>query len=355
MTTSKKNLSPNVLDLFCGAGGFAEGFRQAGYKIIAGIDFDDNALTTFEFNFPEALTIKKDLSRDYIEGMDKIFSHKIDVIIGGPPCQGFSVAGKRLKDDPRNTLYKAYLHLIKALKPKAIVIENVPTIMGLYGGVIGKQIIEDIEHLTYKVKVYKLLASDYGIPQTRKRIFFVGILGKGDFKIPEGKYTNSPLTTKTAISDLPLLDNNPGASKLPYLQQASNDYQRELRKDSEMIYNHEAVIHLPRTVKIIKMVPDGGNYKSLPKELWSTRKVNIAWTRMNSEKPCFTIDAGHNHHFHYKANRVPTVRECARIQSFPDKFRFFGNRTSQYRQVGNAVPPKLARIIGEALKGVVKK
>jgi len=140
----------NVLDLFCGAGGFSEGFRQSGYNILAGIDNDKNALDTFAKNFPEAVTIQKDLSEDNFSGMDKIIDEQIDVIIGGPPCQGFSVAGKRLKDDPRNVLYKAYLHLIKHFNPQAIVIENVPTILGLYGGVIGKQIVEDLEQLKYK-------------------------------------------------------------------------------------------------------------------------------------------------------------------------------------------------------------
>lgn len=344
----------NVLDLFCGAGGFSEGFRQAGYKIIAGLDNDEQALTTYQFNFSEALAIKKDLS-DNLEGLEKVFSHKIDVIIGGPPCQGFSVAGKRMKDDPRNTLYKAYLHLIKELKPRAVVVENVPTIMGLYGGEIGKQIVEDFEQLSYGMKVFKLLACDYGIPQTRKRIFFVGVRGKNSFQLPAGQFIKNPLSAKDAIDDLPLLENNPGAPELRYAAPAHNSYQRSMRNGSKVLFNHEAVIHKPRTIEIIKMVPDGGNYKSLPKELWSTRKVNIAWTRMNSKKPCFTIDAGHNHHFHYKANRVPTVRECARIQSFPDRFRFFGKRTSQYRQVGNAVPPQLARIIAESLKGVLLK
>ena len=122
-----------------------------------------------------------------------------------------------------------------------------------------------------------------------------------------------------------------------------------MRNKSDILYNHEAVKHTEKTKNIIAMVPDGGNYKCLPMHLQSTRKVNIAWTRMNSSKPCFTIDAGHNHHFHYLANRVPTVRECARIQSFPDNFIFTGNRTSQYRQVGNAVPPLVAEQIALVL------
>lgn len=344
----------NVLDLFCGAGGFSEGFRQAGYDILAGIDNNKSALETFKKNFMDSIVIEKDLAEDNFKGLEPIINNNVDVIIGGPPCQGFSVAGKRLKDDPRNILYKAYLHLIRHFKPKAIVIENVPTILGLYAGQIGKQIIEDLEQLKYKIKVYKLLASDYGVPQTRKRVFFVGLSEEKEFTLLEGTYKNNPITSKMAISDLPLLNDFLGEFKMDYLVEPLNEYQKKMRKKSQFIWNHEAVDHKQKTIDIINMVPDGGNYKDLPRDLWETRKVNIAWTRMNSKKPCFTIDAGHNHHFHYKANRVPTVRECARIQSFPDKFIFYSNRTSQYRQVGNAVPPILAKAIGDSLREVIK-
>ena len=122
-----------------------------------------------------------------------------------------------------------------------------------------------------------------------------------------------------------------------------------------MIKNHSISIHKEQTKQIISMVPDGGNYKDLPVELQSTRKVNIAWTRMNSEKPCFTIDTGHNHHFHYKENRVPTVRESARIQSFPDVFEFIGIKTSQLKQVGNAVPPIMAEAIAKQVIEVIER
>ena len=155
---------------------------------------------------------------------------------------------------------------------------------------------------------------------------------------------------KDAIGDLDFVpDDRVLGEDLPYEIAPQNEYQRAMREGSNRVLNHSITIHNPRTKEIIGMVPDGGNYKDLPQELWSTRKVNIAWTRMDSGKPCFTIDTGHNHHFHYKENRVPTVRESARIQSFPDSFRFIGIKTSQLKQVGNAVPPLLAKAIAESI------
>jgi DNA (cytosine-5)-methyltransferase 1 len=353
----RKILSTNsplkVLDLFCGAGGFSEGFRNAGFEIIAGIDSNVSALETFSINFPESVAIEKDLSsvqNGDLRNLENLLNKKINIIIGGPPCQGFSIAGKRLKDDPRNQLYKVYLNLIEKLKPKAIVLENVPTILGLYNGEIARQILEDFNNLGYKTESFTLIASDYGVPQNRKRTFFVGIKGNKNYKIPAPTTASTPLTTKIALSDLPLLDKDLGGEGLDYVKDPKNDYQKLMRKNSKKLFNHWAVEHKQQTIDIISLVPDGGNYKDLPENLRNTRRVNIAWTRMNSKKPCFTIDAGHNHHFHYKANRVPTVRECARIQSFPDKFRFYGNKTSQFRQVGNAVPPLLAKIIALSLK-----
>ena len=354
---SKKQRCFAVLDLFCGAGGFSEGFKQAGFKIVAGIDNDSLALETYSKNFPEAITLKRDLSKAFdwqTDSFRSILEQDIDVIIGGPPCQGFSIAGKRTREDPRNTLYRAYIKLIEHLNPAAIVVENVPTILSLFSGDIAKRIRRDFEALGYKTEVFTLTASDYGVPQSRRRTFFVGTKSLEKFKMPSPITAFSPITTEMAISDLPLLENNAGADVLKYITQPVNEYQRIMRNKSVEIYNHWAVMHLKRTIDIIKLVPDGGNYKNLPPKLRNTRKVNIAWTRMNSKKPCFTIDAGHNHHFHYKANRVPTVRECARIQSFPDRFRFFGNKTSQFRQVGNAVPPLLAKAIALSLKEVLR-
>jgi DNA (cytosine-5)-methyltransferase 1 len=350
-TESKSTGIFEVVDLFCGAGGFSEGFRQVGFTIKTGIDNDTQALITYKHNFPESSAVLTDLSGgDFISLMKKYSFENTGIIIGGPPCQGFSIAGKRISSDPRNILYKAFMDIVNELNPVGVVLENVPAISSLNNGEAVKSIISRLEGLGYSTIFFTLNAADYGVPQNRRRAFFVGLNNGRKFKIPTPSTAFHPLTTEMAISDLPLLEDTLGGEILQYPQNPANVFQSEMRLGSDAIYNHWSVKHLPFTVETIKLVPDGGNYKNLPEHLRDTRKVHIAWTRMNSRKPCFTIDAGHNHHFHYKANRVPTVRECARIQSFPDRFRFFGNKTSQFRQVGNAVPPLLAKAIALSLK-----
>ena len=155
------------------------------------------------------------------------------------------------------------------------------------------------------------------------------------------------VTSFDALSDLP---ENSLADGSPYPTEPKCEFQRYARKDSIGVYNHDITIHNDKTKEIIAMVPDGGNYKDLPIELQQTRKVHIAWTRLCSSKPSFTIDCGHNHHFHYKYNRVPTARESARLQSFPDRFIFLGNKGSQLRQIGNAVPPLMSKAISNQLR-----
>lgn len=337
-----------AIDLFCGAGGLSQGFRNAGVEILAGFDDDLEALDTFQHNFGTSDAIAADLSNPN----PALFSRyqKVDVLLGGPPCQGFSIAGKRNINDPRNSLTKSYLDIVKILSPKIVVIENVPNILSMGGGSYSQAIIHGLGQLGYSVQVHKLNAADFGVPQNRKRVFFIASRDIKDLTEDlHSRQIDVPVTTANAISDLPLLENTLGEEVTSYSNEPSTSYQMKMRALSDKLLNHTAVAHKERTKHIISLVPDGGNYKDLPLHLQGTRKVNIAWTRMNSAKPCFTIDAGHNHHFHYKANRVPTVRECARIQSFPDNFLFKGKRTSQYRQVGNAVPPILAQKIAEAL------
>lgn len=335
------------IDLFAGCGGLSLGFEQSGFKGLLAIDFWQDALTTYSHNRQNVTTFCGDLSK--ISPLDVRANYNIndvDVIIGGPPCQGFSIAGKRIIEDKRNELYKAFVNFVRVFKPKAFVMENVPMILSMGHGMIREAILSDFSELGYNVTYKVLLASDYGVPQNRRRAVFVGLLNEKKFDFP-GPSVETHVTSYEALSDLPE-SSLPNGS--PYIDGPFSDYQRKSRIGSEGVYNHDITIHNAKTQEIIAMVPDGGNYKDLPKELWNTRKVHIAWTRLNSKKPSFTIDCGHNHHFHYKYNRVPTVRESARLQSFPDSFIFLGNKGSQLKQVGNAVPPLLAQQIAKQLK-----
>ncbi len=352
----------NVIDLFCGCGGFSKGFEQAGYSIRFGIDLWADAIVTYKYNFPDAVVLNSDITQ--INGSDilkvsKLKKEDIDVIIGGPPCQGFSVSGKRMIDDDRNKLYKSYVQIVSEINPKVFVMENVPGLVRLFKGKVAEQVIDDFTSIGYTVQMKILSADNYGVPQQRKRVFFVGVRkdlsdSGMEYFYPDpfmGNGTDTPAwTCEDAISDLDFVpDDEVLGECIPYRIMANNPYQEAMRAGSTHILNHSITLHNAKTKEIIALVPNGGNYKDLPKELQSTRKVHIAWTRMDSHKPCFTIDTGHNHHFHYRANRVPTVRESARIQSFPDNFKFIGRKTSQLKQVGNAVPPLLAKAIGESI------
>ena len=338
----------NVLDLFCGCGGLSYGFEKAGYNILLGIDNDLKALETFELNHKGSKSICGDITSITYEKDIKpiIGSQKIDVIIGGPPCQGMSLSGPRKLDDPRNSLYLSYIRLVDEIKPKAFVIENVPGLVGLFNGQIKDSIIEKFTEMGYNIKYQILCASDFGVPQNRRRVVFVG-LKNGEFVYPEP--LDGVVTCEMALSDLPSLQNDTGTEQAQYMTAPQNKYQELMRCNSNTVRNHIAANHSEKVQKIISLVPDGGNYKDLPEEYINSRNFHVAWTRFASQKPAPTIDTGHRHHFHYKYNRVPTVRECARLQSFPDDFIFLGNKTQQFRQVGNAVPPLMAQVIAEQL------
>ncbi|TCO72141.1 DNA cytosine methyltransferase [Marinisporobacter balticus] len=359
----------NLIDLFCGCGGFSKGFEQAGFNIKLGLDSWKDATKTYEYNFPDSIVVNDDITnitgKSLLDLMD-LNNDSIDVIIGGPPCQGFSVSGKRLIDDPRNTLYKSFVRIVNDIKPKIFVMENVPGLIRLFNGKAKDEIMEDFRNIGYNVQVKMLSADEYGVPQKRKRVFFVGvdenqIINSDKFSFPElthgvDKDLLPFVNCKDAISDLDYIsDEVPLGDGVHYSTNANTIYQKKMRDDSDMLFNHVTAVHKAETKRIISLVPDGGNYKDLPEHLKDTRKVNIAWTRMNSSKPSFTIDTGHNHHFHYRANRVPTARESARIQSFPDKFRFIGTKTSQLKQVGNAVPPMLAEVIATKVVELMKR
>jgi DNA (cytosine-5)-methyltransferase 1 len=352
------NRKLTAIDLFSGCGGFSYGFQQAGFEVILGVDNTEIALQTFEKNHQNSKTLLLDLHEESaIDKIQESTGNKIvDVIIAGPPCQGFSLTGTRNENDERNTLFNAVFKLAKRINPKAIIIENVPGLLNLYQGKAKKEIIELCEEMGYNCNPKLLYAPDFGIPQIRRRVFFVAVKKElGNFEFPEP--THSPenyISCRDAIGDLPDLISDLGNKELYYDKKPFSEYQKMMRNGNKVIKNHLGTEHSEHVINVISQVPEGGNHKDLPDGVGDSRKFNEAWTRYHSDRPSKTIDTGHRNHFHYKWNRVPSVRENARLQSFPDAFIFLGNKTQQYRQVGNAVPPLLGKILGTQLINYLK-
>lgn len=354
-----------VLDLFSGAGGLSRGFYDAGYEVVLGVDFDKAALKTFKENHGQAEAMNLDLfdhdNIDVIIDFLKNRKIKLDVLVGGPPCQGFSVAGPRDMNDKRNTLYTAMVELADRVKPQVVVLENVPGMVQTNGGIGAKRVVEDFAKIGYNMVAKLLYGPDYGLPQIRKRVFFVGLKDNTkEFIFPEATVDKEHyITCEQAIGDLPSLQTADGEiiygeTIQNYEIPAQNEYQKKMRAHSRNIQNHIGSIPIEKTKYMISLVPEGKNYKALPEQYRGMYKYHEALTRYHSKKPSRTINTGHRSHFHYKWNRIPTVRESARLQSFPDDFIFYGNKSEQYRQVGNAVPPMLGQVVAEALLSYLK-
>lgn len=336
-----------IIDLFCGIGGLSLGFEQVGFEVVAAIDMWKDAVVTYNHNRKDKVA-KVETVEDFNEKelLEIIASQKITGIIGGPPCQGFSTVGRREVDDPRNKMYLEFYKAVKIANPDFFVIENVKGMLTLNKGAFVKDLIERFgpNGLGYNISYQLLNAADYGIPQNRYRVFYVGIKGK-EFKFPEPY--NYQLTAKDGISDLEGSDNE------HYGSEPQNAFQKEMRGKCKHPINQDYTDHTQQTIDIISQVPDGGNIRDLPREVWQVRKYNKAFERMGTFKPSNTIDTGHRNYFHYAEPRIPTVRESARIQSFPDDFEIVGTRGSQYKQVGNAVPPMLAKVVAEKIKDIL--
>ena len=351
------------IDLFCGCGGLSLGFQKAGFFPVAGIDFNEAAISTFKRNFPESKAIQADiLSLDKME-IEKDIGNlsDIDIIIGGPPCQGFSNANKNYVEDndPRNKLFFEFVKFVELATPRVVVIENVPQIITKDNGYAKRKITDIFLERGYIVNNVILDASDFGVPQKRLRNFF--IITKGTpFDISSIKKRSSIVTVRDAIGELYVFEGGDPANRNLNLK-PDTEYRSYLRSPDNIVYNHD--IHYPAIIqqRRISFVPQGGNWRNIPEELWITNRVNSpnrknrhssAYKRLKEDDVSVTIDAGnqHSNYYHPIFNRIPTVREAARLQSFPDSFVFDGIMTEQYLQVGNAVPPLLAKCIGQAIK-----
>ncbi|MEG3895532.1 MULTISPECIES: DNA cytosine methyltransferase [unclassified Microcoleus] len=357
MTNTQTKRFPRSLDLFCGMGGLTLGFKRAGIQAIGGIDYCENAKQTFERNLSPLPCLVSDLTQttvSEIEEFFKISAAEIDIITGGAPCQGFSTVGKREITDPRNSLWRNFRDLVAEIRPAYVIIENVEGMLVMQGGKVRDSVIASFADIGYHMKCRLLKAADYGVPQLRKRAFFIGWLDgllPPEFPVPISHYY---VTVADAISDLPPL--NAGEICKSYKSMPQTDYQIARRKTANILLHHEAANHSQKLIEILKYIPDGGNRKSIPDRLQPASGFHNSYARLASDKPAIAVTSNMRkpssaRATHPSQHRGLTVREGLRLQSFDDDFEVIGSRTSQYLQVGNAVPPLLGLAVG---KEVVK-
>lgn len=342
-----------VADLFAGVGGLSHGFDMEGFDIVFSIEFDKEIASANQYNHPHTKVYNTDITKINIEDLYKRHSN-IDVIIGGPPCQGFSQKGKRLSlNDERNYLFQYFIQFVKKFKPKYFLLENVPNIITTSNGFFKDEIINAFSNLGYSIDHDILKASNFGIPQDRRRAFFLGKLGSNSLNLPKVNYKK--VSIKDAIYDLPFIASGEGKDVSVYDKEPLSKYQKKLRTTSTVLYNHKSTNHSKIALERLSLIPKNGGRDSLPKEHLTKSIFSGTWCRLKEDGIAATIttrfDTPSSGLFtHPILDRCLTVREAARIQSFPDTFRFYGNKTSQMKQVGNAVPPLLAKAIAEVIK-----
>lgn len=357
----------SVVDLFCGAGGLSEGFRQAGFHVLAGQDYDEMAGRTFSATHPNARfiggPIEKVTPQQLLDAAGRRRG-EIDVIVGGPPCQGYSVYNhQRGANDPRAGLFRQYLRIVEGIMPRWLVMENVTGITSIAGGAIVRQIYEEMHRLGYRVDMRILRAEEYGVPQERRRVVFIANRVGAPILFPEpthGEGLRPFVTVWDAISDLPQLENGESRGPLPYSTRPVNSYQANLRGDCRYASNHVATRLAPINIERMRYIPPGGSWRDIPfnllpagmkranrsdhtKRYGRPRETDLACTILTK------CDVHWGAYIHPNQERSFTVREAARLQSFPDFFEFQGSRTDQFVQVGNAVPPLLGKRIAETL------
>ena len=383
MTTSEA--APVAIDLFSGAGGLSEGLLASGINVAVAVERHPDPALTHAFNHPHTTVVCSemgDLSLDVVKNLvrDRTRQSRVDIVAGGPPCQGFSSAGRCDQQDPRNRLFEEFLRAVEELEPRMFLFENVPGLIRTDGGRILRTIIQGFRSLGYQIHDFDnkndndlasfpiLNAAHYGVPQHRRRLLLVGwrhgvlehpfLWPKATHLLPSANLdptaAHACVSTEHAIDDLDFL--SAGRECHRYLLPATSAYQRSRRSVSGTLLNHLATKHRKATVDMFRRIPQGRTIRALPAEFRSGKQ---RMRRLNRDTISWSVLALPDDYIHYRRHRIPTVREMARLQSFDDDFVFLGTRTTsdkrrrlavpQYTQVGNAVPPLLAKALGTAL------
>ena len=337
------------IDLFSGAGGLSLGAEMAGIDVIVAVENDPFASKTYKMNHPNTEVLNED-----IRNIDKLKINRIDktlILFGGPPCQGFSTSNQktRNKENPQNWLFEEFVRIAKDIRPEWIVFENVKGIKETEKGYFADRVIQDISKLGYTCTSMILCASDYGVPQNRKRFFLVGSLQGLRIPVPIG---GSPrVTVRDAIDDLPSLVSGASADILGYRKKASTEYAKSLRNGMEKCSGNLVTKNAGFIIDRYKYIPQGGNWKDIPEELMSnytdkSRCHTGIYKRLSADDLSVTVgNYRKSMLIHPWEDRGLSVREAARLQSFPDSYVFCGSIGFQQQQVGNAVPPLLAKAV----------
>lgn len=378
---SSKKHAYTALSLFSGCGGFCEGIEAAGFQLKAAVEMDRFACETYRYNFPKTPLFEGDVHDFLKTGTNhrKIYDlDEVDIVFGGPPCQGFSQIGKRDLEDERNELYQQYARIVDDIRPRVFLMENVPNLALMNKGYFKHLIIKHFAEMGYRNTIMlRVSADDYGVPQTRQRVIFVGT--RDDLKIGydlatyassilEGLKVNRPVTVAEAIDDLPDAVVDSG-EVLPYGKTKSPSwFQKDMRLDYDgvhyskaakklrgigsepmKLHNHHTKEIQERRANLISMLEPGKKADSLPKHIWNGARPE-KWRRLHPNLPSYTILAQMHRDLsewvHPRLNRWISVREAARLQSFHDGFVFKSSEWQQLKQIGNAVPPLLAYALG---------